>query len=127
MKHAEFVSDTDGRRTESDLYNTRKRTYRAWLFVILLASILAIFTVMYVDLYQSTPGRITIIAGSEQSIDLNVPLSGTIVSRRVQVDPGVGEGENAVSVSAGTMHVDFSAPVRIYAVSYTHLTLPTKA
>ncbi len=115
MKHAEFVSDTDGRRTESDLYNTRKRTYRAWLFVILLASILAIFTVMYVDLYQSTPGRITIIAGSEQSIDLNVPLSGTIVSRRVQADPGVGEGENAVSVSAGTMHVDFSAPVRVYA------------
>lgn len=90
----------------------RKRTCRAWLFIILLASILTIFVVMYVDLYRSTPGRITILAGHEQQIDLNIPLQGRIAKRN---DYSRANDASAVTVDAVSSYVNFSEPVSIYA------------
>lgn len=55
------------------------RSYRLFLWLILLFSVGTICAIMIVDIYQTVPDTIYLKAGEESEISFHVPLSGEII------------------------------------------------
>lgn len=70
----------------------QEKKYRAFLWMLLLAGVAALFLAAYSSYWDKIPSRIKIRAGVEQELDFRIPVSGEIYR--------TGEGEEAAPVSA---------------------------
>lgn len=91
-----------------------KRVYRRFLCGCLGVGVLALAAVLYIHMYRQIPGNIKLKAGIEQTLELNLPISGEIVrsgeEEAVQV---LEQGESNVPKEA--IHVDLMQAVTMKA------------
>ncbi len=75
----------------------RNRVYLRFLYGCFGFGVLALAAVIYINMYRQIPGNIKLKAGVEQTLDLNLPVSGEIVkSKEEQAVPVLEQGESNV-------------------------------
>lgn len=84
----------------------RLKNYRRFLYILLAAGLIAIFTAVYMDYWQKVPSTIKIRAGIEQELNFHVPVSGEIYQP---------EAVESLSTQVESLHVDFSKGVTLKA------------
>ena len=113
-------------RVDNAIYMTEKqeKKYRIFLWMLLLAGVMALFLTMYFSYLDKIPSKIKIRAGVEQEFDFRVPVSGEIYRVPQEVAPvasvtDVPEEDAYLlageSGKAKSIHVDFAHTVKLRA------------
>ena len=109
-----------------DMTKQQRKAYRGFLFVMLVAAMIALITVVYISYLDKIPSTIKIRAGVEQELDFKVPVSGEIyrVEETVAQVSSIPETENGIktehiaesmSDSVQSIHVNFAHTVKVRA------------
>lgn len=90
--------------------NLRRKVYRTCLYIALAGSVAALVFTCYFALWRKVPSNIKIRAGVDQTLDLQLPVSGEIYKDAVEVS-----GFTKSNIPEGSVHIDLAKPVTIKA------------
>lgn len=90
--------------------SNRVAVYRALLYIMLVFSILLTLACAYYCMWCRIPSTIMVKAGIDQTLDLNVPASGTLYKDAVEAS-----GQARSNIKTQSLHIDFRKPVVVKA------------
>ncbi|MBD5455396.1 MAG: SpoIVB peptidase [Lachnospiraceae bacterium] len=90
--------------------SNRVAVYRALLYIMLIFSILLTLACAYYCMWCRVPSTIMVKAGIDQTLDLNVPASGTLYKDAVEAS-----GQARSNIKMQSLQIDFRKPVVVKA------------
>ena len=90
--------------------SNRVAVYRALLYIMLIFSILLTLACAYYCMWCRVPSTIMVKAGIDQTLDLNVPASGTLYKDAVEAS-----GQARSNIKTQSLQIDFRKPVVVKA------------
>ncbi len=101
--------------------NLRIKVYRTCLYIALAGSVAALVFTCYFALWRKVPSNIKIKAGVDQTLDLQLPVSGELYKDAVEVS-----GFTKSNIPEGSIHIDLAKPITVKANTVEQYVLDLK-
>lgn len=101
--------------------NLRRKVYRNCLYIALAGSVAALVFTCYFALWRKVPSDIKIKAGVDQTLDLQLPVSGELYKDAVEVS-----GFTKSNIPGESIHIDLAKPVTVKANTIEQYVLDLK-